>query len=102
MKTTLALLMTLAAAPLSAETLLVGDQVQVKPPGMEVPRRGSTMATVEAKFGAPRERHAAVGQPPITRWDYNGFSVYFEYSHVLHSVVIGAPPVVVPDAQPAP
>jgi hypothetical protein len=102
MKTTMALLMTLAAAPLSAETLLVGDQVQVKPPGMEVPQRGSTMATVEAKFGAPRERHAAVGQPPITRWDYNGFSVYFEHSHVLHSVVIGAPPVVAPPVQPAP
>src|SRR5690348_16131002 len=78
MKTRLALLLTLVATPLYAETLMVSDQVQVKPPGMEVPARGSTMAQVEAKFGAPRERHAAVGKPPITRWDYSNLSVYFE------------------------
>ena len=102
MKTHLALLLTLVATPLYAETLVVGDQVQVKPPGMEVPARGSTMAQVEAKFGAPRERHAAVGKPPITRWDYSGLSVYFESDRVIHAVIPGAPPVVAaPDAATA-
>ena len=103
MKTHLALLLALVATPLYAETLVVGDQVQVKPPDMEVPARGSTMAQVEAKFGAPRERHAAVGRPPITRWDYAGLSVYFENDRVIHAVIPGAPPVVAaPEATAAP
>jgi hypothetical protein len=98
MKTHIALLLMLVAAPLHAETLVVGDQVQVKPTGVEVPRRGSSMAQVQAKFGAPRERHAAVGTPPITRWDYDTFSVYFERDLVLHAVVPSEPPVVVAPA----
>lgn len=86
MKTRLALLLLLGAAPLAAETLLVDDQVQLRPVTIELPSRGSSMATVEARFGAPQSRQAAVGQPPITRWDYPGFSVYFEHSHVIHAV----------------
>jgi hypothetical protein len=31
-------------------------------------------------------QHKPVGQPPITRWDYREFSVYFEYDHVINSV----------------
>lgn len=52
-----------------------------------VPTRGVSMDKVAAQFGAPTQRSAAVGKPPITRWDYPGFSVYFEYQHVIHSVV---------------
>jgi hypothetical protein len=51
------------------------------------PSRGALMNKVEAQFGAPTERHGAVGNPPITRWDYPGFSVFFERDHVIHSVV---------------
>lgn len=51
-----------------------------------MPRSGITMADVEAQSGAPKMKHAAVGQPPITRWDYDGFSVYFEHNRVLHTV----------------
>jgi hypothetical protein len=50
------------------------------------PTRGLTMAKVEAKFGAPAQRTAAVGAPPITRWEYPGFVVYFEHEYVIHSV----------------
>jgi hypothetical protein len=28
-----------------------------------------------------------VGDPPITRWDYDGWSVYFEYDLVLFTVL---------------
>lgn len=52
------------------------------------PVRGQSMASVEKQFGAPTERHAAVGQPPISRWVYPGFVVYFEYDHVVHAVAI--------------
>jgi hypothetical protein len=54
---------------------------------MDVPKRGSTMSQVEKHFGAPVNRHPTVGAPPITRWDYNGFSVVFEHDRVIDSVV---------------
>ena len=72
-----------------AETIVVGDEVQVVPSTVERPARGQTMAAVEAKFGAPQGRHDAVGTPPITRWDYAAFSVYFEKDRVIDAVAIG-------------
>jgi hypothetical protein len=47
------------------------------------------MSAVEAKFGSPANRHAAVGAPPITRWDYAGFVVFFERERVIDAVAIG-------------
>jgi hypothetical protein len=55
--------------------------------GLELPARGTTMTQVEARYGAPAERYAPVGQPPITRWIYPSFVVYFEHSHVVHTVL---------------
>ncbi|MEQ8259359.1 MAG: hypothetical protein RH947_03600 [Alcanivorax sp.] len=52
----------------------------------DVPGRGMSKAEVRAQFGQPRHTRPAVGQPPITRWDYDGFSVYFENDTTLHSV----------------
>lgn len=52
----------------------------------ERPARGSSMARVEARFGAPATRSGPVGQPPISRWDYPDFVVFFEYDHVVHAV----------------
>ena len=46
------------------------------------------MATVQGRFGEPTNRHATVGEPPITRWDYPQFSVYFENDRVLHTVLV--------------
>jgi hypothetical protein len=72
-----------------AETVLVNGQVQLEQSSVARPGRGTTMHEVEAKFGAPEKRHPAVGKPPITRWDYPSFSVYFEFNRVVHSVVHG-------------
>jgi len=72
-----------------AETVLVDGQVQLQQSSVARPGRGTTMHEVEAKFGAPEKRHSAVGKPPITRWDYPSFSVYFEFNRVVHSVVHG-------------
>ena len=69
-----------------AETIVVDDQVQVRETSVDKPKRGSTMTQVEAKFGAPTTKHDAVGQPPITRWDYAGFSVFFEHDRVIDAV----------------
>jgi hypothetical protein len=58
----------------------------------ERPSRGSTMSAVQGRFGEPVARHAAVGQPPITRWDYPQFAVFFENDRVLHAVLVRTPP----------
>ncbi len=51
------------------------------------PARGTTMSEVEAQFGAPVRKYPAVGQPPITRWVYDHFTVYFENDRVIHTVL---------------
>lgn len=72
-----------------AETIVVNDQVQVRESQIARPKGGITMDEVEKRFGAPVTRHPTVGQPPITRWDYNGFSVFFEHDRVIHAVATG-------------
>lgn len=50
------------------------------------PTRGMTQQAVEANFGAPQNVRDAIGDPPITRWEYAGFVVFFEYDKVIHAV----------------
>lgn len=50
------------------------------------PTRGMNQASVESKYGAPATVRAPVGDPPITRWEYPEFVVYFEYDKVIHAV----------------
>ena len=75
----------LGLAPAYAETLQVPDapaaQAQVA-----IPARGMSMSQVEARYGAPAEKVPAVGQPPISRWVYPSFTVYFEGHQVIHAV----------------
>jgi hypothetical protein len=91
-----------------AETIAVNDQVQVREPQGPMPKRGSTMGDVEKQFGAPVTRHPTVGgasahQPPITRWDYSGFSVVFERDRVIDSVMVAsAAPAPAAPANPSP
>jgi hypothetical protein len=75
-----------AAGSAMAETIVVDDQVQVRDSSVNKPKRGISMTQVEAKFGAPVTKHDAVGAPPITRWDYPGFSVFFEHDKVIDAV----------------
>ncbi len=73
-----------------AEKLLI-DVIEHEPPnspeGLPRPTRGMTMAQVEQRFGAPSQRLPAVGQPPITRWKYPKYTVYFEYQYVIDTVI---------------
>ncbi|MCL7745141.1 hypothetical protein LV476_09360 [Guyparkeria hydrothermalis] len=56
---------------------------------------GLTQNQVIARFGEPVKRFAAVpaqGEhptPPIIRWDYADFSIYFEKTIALHRVEHG-------------
>ncbi len=49
--------------------------------------RGMTQASVESRYGSPVSVTPAVGEPPITRWEYQNFVVFFEYDRVIHAVV---------------
>ena len=67
-----------------------------------LPGRGMSMTEVESKFGAPLQKFPEVGDPPITRWVYSNFAVYFEYQYVIHAVAqTGGNPVPPPQAVPA-
>lgn len=80
------------AAPLAtADTIKTPDINRAKP-GSELYVHGLSMAQVEKKYGAPTRKLApvpAVGtkyNPPITRWDYAKFTVYFEHGRAIHLV----------------
>lgn len=72
-------------APATADILLI-EKVRERML-RDLPGNGLSMTEVEARFGAPLDRHAAVGQPPITRWVYEDYSVYFEHQLVIESVL---------------
>ncbi len=71
----------------AAATVAVDNGIAVKESDTATPTRGMTMTQVAAKFGAPATKIPAVGKPPISRWEYPGFIVYFEADRVIHSVV---------------
>jgi len=76
----------LGAGTVAADTLMVDSLGEARATADQRPTRGMTMGSVEARWGAPSSRGSAVGNPPITRWDYPGFAVVFEYDHVVHAV----------------
>jgi hypothetical protein len=45
------------------------------------------MTNVKAKYGEPETVKDAVGEPPITRWVYPDYTVYFEHQNVVEVVV---------------
>lgn len=93
----LALALAVLAPAVGAETLLV-ERVQAEAV-ITLPSRGSSMSQVQAKFGAPVQKLPPIAgpnsrkhNPPITRWVYPAFEVYFEYNHVIDAVLIRATP----------
>jgi hypothetical protein len=86
----LALLLALAIPAQADELLIEGVKAAA---GAHAPRSGLTMSQVREQFGNPVTEEPTVSvnggphQPPITRWNYSGYSVVFENEHVVHSVV---------------
>ena len=84
-----------------ADIVAVDNGIAVKESDGIAPSRGMTMSQVASKFGAPVTKIPAVGNPPISRWEYPGFVVYFERDHVIHSVVSESAPASEPASDPA-
>ena len=90
--------MLLASSAAHADTLHRQVQRETR---MDLPQRGLSMAQVEKRFGAPERKLPVRGggsrwQPPIHRWVYFGYIVYFEHKIVIHSVAdapVGEHPV---------
>lgn len=78
-----------ATATAQAESLVMRNAQRSE--FMIAPTRGMSMAAVENRFGKPLEVLPTRGgdaprHPPINRWRYAGFTVYFERNRVIHSV----------------
>ena len=71
----------------TTERTVVAAAQGVSPEVPMAPRNYMTMAAVTEMFGEPENQAPAVGQPPITRWYYPGYTVYFEYDRVITSVL---------------
>ena len=81
----------IGAALLFGMSTVFADNLSVPeydiPTHPDTPIPGSYMQDVIAELGEPAKKSDAVGMPPISRWDYNDFRVYFEHDRVIHSVV---------------
>ncbi len=78
-------LLTLLTGSATADVLILDEVRQAS--RMNLPTNGQTMEQVESQLGSPQKRHRAVGDPPITRWDYDRYSIYFEHDRVLSAVL---------------
>ena len=78
-------LLLINSGPVFAEVLLV-DSIQ-SAPQMQTPKNGLTMSQIRQQFGSPNTELPAVGEPPISRWEYEGYSVFFENDLALYSVI---------------
>lgn len=72
-----------ASSPVTAQPM----QMERELLDITLPVRGMSKKMVESEFGQPINIRAAVGNPPISSWVYDEFTVYFEFEWVLHSVL---------------
>ncbi|WP_331346912.1 hypothetical protein [Cellvibrio sp. UBA7661] len=63
----------------------VGQQAQDMA-SVDMPTKGMSKEKVRDLFGKPEEDIPAKGTPPISRWKYKNFTVYFDSDVVIHSV----------------
>lgn len=63
----------------------IGEQAKDQP-YIDMPKKGMSKERVKTLFGEPLEEVPAKGQPPISRWKYQEFTVYFDSNTVIHCV----------------
>ena len=60
--------------------------VSAGPAPADAPTNNMTMDEVRAAKGDPDSMFEPVGEPPITRWQYPDYVVYFEHDRVIIAV----------------
>lgn len=68
----------------------IGEQAKTQP-AIDMPAKGMSKERVKSLFGEPLEEVPAKGQPPISRWRYQEFTVYFDSNTVIHCVRVFQP-----------
>lgn len=63
----------------------IGEQAKDQIP-VDMPAKGMSKERVRNLFGEPLEDVPAKGKPPISRWKYKEFTVYFDGTAVIHCV----------------
>jgi len=82
----LAVLALWASGMAIADTLIIDGLNDSGAAVSDRPNRGQSMEKVASIWGQPQLKQGAVGDPPISRWEYSDFIVYFEYQRVIHAV----------------
>ena len=81
----------LLVIPISQADKLLIEGINSEPPnllkGIPRPKNGMKMQRVKEVFDAPKQTSKPVGNPPIIRWTYDEFTVYFENNIVINTVV---------------
>ena len=87
----------LALTPVALSTTANADILSIGPNAKvltkaDTPKHGDSMSSVAQNFGQAQSVETSKGKitksnPRITRWNYPHLSVYFENSHVIHSVI---------------
>ena len=88
------LLLVRLSTNLSAEEIIMPtaepEETDATEYSIQLPGRGMSMESVQNRFGEAIAKEPAVGDPPISKWTYKDFSVYFESEFVIHAVVNGS------------
>jgi len=80
-------LSTMAADPVKKGELYTTAVTTQGDRSVSRPRNAQTKQEVSSEFGEPDNKVAAIGEPPISRWEYSNYHVYFEHNLVIHSVL---------------
>ncbi len=75
---------TTAVPPIATQDAPTGTRTPDSKAAM--PRNNMSMSAVRDKFGKPQDEVPAVGEPPISRWRYSAYTVYFERDRVIVAV----------------
>ncbi len=81
----------IVSAPVAVADVLLIDTIAQEPvnsnEGVPRPAKGMSMSNVKERYGEPMNEIPRVGDPPISRWVYDQYTVYFEHNLVIHSVM---------------
>ena len=85
--TVLALFLTLSNTAVADELLIGVGQQAAEMQQVDRPFKGMDRQSVYETFGTPVRQTTPMGEPPITSWVFDNFTVYFEYDYVIHTVL---------------
>ncbi len=82
-----ATLLAMSVSLVQADTLTIYVSEQSQDHQISTPNHGQDMELVRQTYGSPQQMQGPVGNPPISVWRYEQFTVYFERDKVIRTVV---------------